>query len=46
MDGSYVIDFLSGDDGVFLFDEVAYNEVLGNVYENPTLLELQVNPEQ
>ncbi|UED78250.1 YopX family protein [Lysinibacillus sp. CD3-6] len=40
MDGSYVIEFLSGDDGVFLFDEVAYNEVLGNVYENPTLLKL------
>lgn len=39
IDGSYLIEFLSGDNGVFLFDEVAYNEVLGNVYENPTLLE-------
>ncbi len=39
LDGSYVIEFLSGDDGVFLFDEMAYNEVLGNIYENPTLLE-------
>lgn len=38
-DGSYLIEFLSGDNGVFLFDEVAYNEVLGNVYENPELLE-------
>lgn len=39
VDGSYVVEFLSGDNGVFLFDEVAYNEVLGNVYENPELLE-------
>ncbi len=44
--GSYVIESLSGDDGVYLFDEVAYNEVLGNVYENPTLLEKQVDPER
>lgn len=38
VDGSYVIETLSGDDGVFLFDDVAYNEVLSNVYENPELL--------
>lgn len=38
VDGSYVIETLSGDDGVFLFDDVAYNEVLGNIYENPELL--------
>lgn len=43
IDGSYLIEFLSGDNGVFLFDEVAYNEVLGNVYENPTLLEESQN---
>lgn len=43
IDGSYLIEFLSGENGVFLFDEVAYNEVLGNIYENPELLEESQN---
>lgn len=39
IDGSYLLEYLSGDDGCYLFDEVAYNQVLGNIYENPELLE-------
>lgn len=39
IDGSYVIESADGKTGVYLFDEVAFNVLIGNIYENPELLE-------
>ena len=39
IDGSYVIESADGKTSVYLFDEVAFNVLIGNIYENPELLE-------
>lgn len=36
LEGCWVID--NGKDAINLFDELGYNEVIGNIYENPELL--------
>jgi uncharacterized phage protein (TIGR01671 family) len=37
VDGSYIVD--NGKDAEYLFTECGENEVLGNIYENPELLQ-------
>lgn len=39
-DGSYLIEKANGKDGKYLFGEVVHNEVIGNIYEHPELLEV------
>ena len=39
IDGSYVIETADGKNGGYLFDELAFNVLIGNIYENPELLE-------
>lgn len=39
IDGSYLVEKPDKSDGVYLFDEVGYNEIIGNTYENPVLLQ-------
>lgn len=43
IDGSYVIESADGKTSVYLFDEVAFNVLIGNIYENPELLEGEPN---
>lgn len=38
IDGSYLIETADGKTGYYLFGEVVYNEVIGNIYENPELI--------
>jgi uncharacterized phage protein (TIGR01671 family) len=35
---SFNLESLDGKDGIYLWDDVQYIEVLGNIYENPQLL--------
>jgi uncharacterized phage protein (TIGR01671 family) len=39
-DGSYLLEDLNGLDGDFLFSETAETRIIGNIYENPELLEV------
>ena len=39
LEGSWAID--TGSDAVYLWSEIDENEVLGNIYENPELLEVK-----
>ena len=40
LDGSYLLEDLNGLDGDFLFSETAETRIIGNIYENPELLEV------
>ena len=39
LEGSWVID--TGSDAVCLWTEIEENEIIGNIYENPELLEVE-----
>lgn len=39
IDGSYLVEAFDGKDGWFLFQETEENEILGNVYDNPDLIQ-------
>lgn len=41
IDGSFLLENLQGTDGDWLFNESVEREVIGNIYENPELLEVQ-----
>ncbi len=41
IDGSWVIEDLEGTDGEYLFNETPEQEIIGNIYENPELLEVE-----
>ncbi|RAS75222.1 YopX family protein [Priestia endophytica] len=41
IDGAYCIEAFDGKEGWFLFQEIEENEVIGNVYENPELVEVK-----
>lgn len=41
LEGCWVID--SGKDSVYLWSETACHQILGNIYENPELLEVEAN---
>ena len=43
IDGSYVIETADGKNGGYLFNELAFNVLIGNIYENPELLEEPTN---
>ena len=40
VDGSYLIETFDGTTGNYLFGEVVFNEIVGNIYENPEFLEV------
>ena len=41
LEGCWVID--NGKDSVYLWSETACNQIIGNIYENPELLEVEAN---
>lgn len=43
IDGRYVIESADGKTSVYLFDEVAFNVLIGNIYETPELLDGEPN---